>query len=205
MPTTSFTQLTVWQKAHEAALTVHRLTKTFPDFERVELGRQMRRAAMSIPSNIAEGFGRRRPRDKGYFYVVASGSLEEVRYGVIFARDLGYLESPADLMALLDEVGRMLGLSPARRTLKLALPAAIPGIMVGVRVAAGIAIVVTITTEIVANPRGLGHAMTMASQSLQADLAWATLLWVGIVGWCANAGMLALEQRWLRWYWAGRT
>jgi NitT/TauT family transport system permease protein len=103
------------------------------------------------------------------------------------------------------EVGRMLGFSAARRAVTLALPAAIPGIMVGVRVAAGIAIVVTITTEIVANPRGLGHAMTMASQSLQADLAWATLLWVGVVGWGANAGMLALEQRWLRWYWAGRT
>jgi ABC-type nitrate/sulfonate/bicarbonate transport system permease component len=102
------------------------------------------------------------------------------------------------------EVGRMLGLSRGRRIWKLALPAAVPGIMVGVRVAAGIAIVVTITTEIVANPRGLGHAMTMASQSLQADLAWATLLWVGVVGWAANAAMLRLEQRWLRWYWAGR-
>lgn len=102
------------------------------------------------------------------------------------------------------EVGRMLGFSRGQRIWKLALPAAVPGIMVGVRVAAGIAIVVTITTEIVANPRGLGAAMTMASQSLQADLAWATLLWVGVVGWAANAAMLRLEQRWLRWYWAGR-
>jgi len=102
------------------------------------------------------------------------------------------------------EVGRMLGFSRGRRILTFALPAAVPGIMVGVRVAAGIAIVVTITTEIVANPRGLGYAMTMASQSLQADLAWATLLWVGVVGWAANAAMLRLEQRWLRWYWAGR-
>jgi NitT/TauT family transport system permease protein len=102
------------------------------------------------------------------------------------------------------EVGRVLGFSRARRILKLALPAAVPGIMVGVRVAAGIAIVVTITTEIVSNPRGLGYAMTMASQSLQADLAWATLLWVGVVGWAANASMLRLEQRWLRWYWTDR-
>lgn len=102
------------------------------------------------------------------------------------------------------DVGRMLGLSRTRRIFKLALPAAVPGIMVGVRVAAGIAIVVTITTEIVSNPRGLGYAMTMASQSLQADLAWATLLWVGVIGWAVNASMLRLEQRWLRWYWAGR-
>jgi NitT/TauT family transport system permease protein len=103
------------------------------------------------------------------------------------------------------DVGHMLGFSRGRRILKIALPAAVPGIMVGVRVAAGIAIVVTITTEIVANPRGLGYAMTMASQSLQADLAWATLLWVGVVGWAANSAMLRAERRWLRWYWAGRS
>jgi ABC-type nitrate/sulfonate/bicarbonate transport system permease component len=102
------------------------------------------------------------------------------------------------------EVGRMLGLSPARRTLKLALPAAIPGIMVGVRVAAGIAIVVTITTEIVANPRGLGHrdddgVAVAAGRSRVGDAA---------LGRCRRLGcqrrLLAIEQRWLRWYWAGR-
>ncbi len=102
------------------------------------------------------------------------------------------------------EVGRMLGLSLPRRILKLALPAAIPGIMVGIRLAAGIAIVVTVTTEIVSNPRGLGYAMTIAAQSLQADLVWATLLWVGVVGWLVNWAMLRLEQRWLAWYWTGR-
>ena len=102
------------------------------------------------------------------------------------------------------EVGRMLGLSLPRRILKLALPAAIPGIMVGVRIAAGIAIVVTVTTEIVSNPRGLGYGMTIAAQSLQADLVWATLLWVGVIGWLVNWAMLCLEQRWLAWYWAGR-
>jgi ABC-type nitrate/sulfonate/bicarbonate transport system permease component len=102
------------------------------------------------------------------------------------------------------EVGRMLGFSSTRRLWKFALPAAVPGIMVGVRVAAGIAIVVTVTTEIVSNPRGLGYAMTSAAQSLQADLAWATLLWIGLVGWTLNAAMLRLEQRWLRWYWASR-
>jgi ABC-type nitrate/sulfonate/bicarbonate transport system permease component len=102
------------------------------------------------------------------------------------------------------EVGRMLGLSLPQRILKLALPAAIPAIMVGVRVAAGISIVVTVTTEIVSNPRGLGYGMSMAAQSLQPDLAWATLLWIGVVGWIVNWAILRLEQRWLPWYWAGR-
>lgn len=97
----------------------------------------------------------------------------------------------------LTEVGRMLGFSLPHRILKLALPAAIPGIMVGIRVAAGIAIVVTVTTEIVSNPRGLGHGMNLAAQSLQADLMWATLLWVGVVGWLVNWGLERLERRWL--------
>jgi ABC-type nitrate/sulfonate/bicarbonate transport system permease component len=102
------------------------------------------------------------------------------------------------------EVGRMLGLPISRRICKLALPAAIPGIMVGVRIAAGIAIVVTVTTEIVANPRGLGHAMTIAAESLQSDIVWATLVWIGLIGWLVNWTILKIEQRALPWYWTGR-
>ncbi len=103
------------------------------------------------------------------------------------------------------EVGRMMGFSTTRRILKFALPAATPGIMVGIRVAAGIAIVVTVTTEIVSNPRGLGYGMTVASQSLQADLVWATLLWLGVIGFLFNWSLAAMERRWLAWYWAART
>jgi NitT/TauT family transport system permease protein len=91
------------------------------------------------------------------------------------------------------EVGRILGFSLAKRIWKLALPAALPGILVGVRVAAGIAIVVTVTTEIVTNPRGLGHGMTMAAQGLQPDLVWATLIWIGIVGWLVNWALLRIK------------
>jgi len=91
------------------------------------------------------------------------------------------------------EVGRMLGFSSGKIILKLALPAALPGILVGVRVAAGIAIVVTVTTEIVTNPRGLGHGMTMAAQGLQPDLVWATLIWIGIVGWLVNWALLRIK------------
>lgn len=102
------------------------------------------------------------------------------------------------------EVGRTMGLTLPMRIWKLALPAAIPGIMVGVRIATGIAIVVGVTTEIVANPRGLGYAMTTAAETLQADVVWATLLWIGFVGWLVNAAILKLERRALRWYWIGR-
>lgn len=102
------------------------------------------------------------------------------------------------------EVGRMMGFTLPMRILKFALPAATPAIMVGIRVAAGIAIVVTVTTEIVTNPRGLGYGMIVAQQSLQADLVWATLVWIGFAGWVANWGLLVLERRWLRWYWETR-
>jgi ABC-type nitrate/sulfonate/bicarbonate transport system permease component len=97
------------------------------------------------------------------------------------------------------EVGRLLGYSLPNIIAKFALPAALPAILVGIRVAAGIAIVVTVTTEIVTNPRGLGFAMTMAAQSLQADLVWATLMWVGVIGYLLNWGLERLEQRWLRY------
>jgi NitT/TauT family transport system permease protein len=93
------------------------------------------------------------------------------------------------------EVGRMLGFPLHEIIVKFAVPAALPGIWVGVRVAAAIAIVVTVTTEIVTNPRGLGHAMTMAAQALQPELVWATLVWVGFVGWAAN---WLLERNWWR-------
>ena len=99
--------------------------------------------------------------------------------------------------ARLLEVGRLLGFPFGKIIWKFAIPAALPGILVGIRVAAGIAIVVTVTTEIVTNPRGLGFAMTMAAQSLQADLVWATLLWVGVIGWLVNWGLERLERRWV--------
>jgi len=103
------------------------------------------------------------------------------------------------------EVGRMLGFPLYKRIAKLALPAALPGIMVGVRISAGIAIVVAVTVEIAANPRGLGYGMIVAQQSLHADLMWATLVWLGLIGWLANWGIARLERRWLRWFWAART
>jgi ABC-type nitrate/sulfonate/bicarbonate transport system permease component len=102
------------------------------------------------------------------------------------------------------ELGRALGFGAIARVWRLALPAALPGIAVGLRIAFGIAIVVTVTVEIVANPRGLGYAMITAQQSLRTDVMYAYLFWTGIVGWLINLAMTRAERYALHWYWSSR-
>src|SRR5215469_8540476 len=89
----SFRDLRVWQKAHEFVLTVYRYSETFPEREKYGLAHQLRRAAVSIPANIAEGFGKRSQADKARFLNIAEGSVEECRYYLILTRDLGYGET----------------------------------------------------------------------------------------------------------------
>ena len=103
-----YSDLLVWRKAHEFVLAVYKLTAGFPRQEIYGLTAQMRRAAVSIPANIAEGFRRRGRADKARFMNLAEGSLEESRYYLLLARDLGYGDT-AQMAAALDEVGRMLG------------------------------------------------------------------------------------------------
>jgi four helix bundle protein len=103
----SFRELTVWRKAHELVLAVYRLTESFPEREKFGLAHQMRRAAVSVPANIAEGFGKRSPADKARFLNMAEGSLEECRYYLILAQDLGYAQTQA-LMGTLEEASRLL-------------------------------------------------------------------------------------------------
>lgn len=76
----TFQDLAVWQKAHQLALHTYRLTASFPAAERYGLVSQMRRAAVSVPANIAEGFRKRSSRAKFNFHNIAQGSLEELRY-----------------------------------------------------------------------------------------------------------------------------
>lgn len=106
-PARSFEDLVVWQKAHTLVLDVYRESAEFPKRETYGLVSQIRRAAISIPANIAEGFKKRGKPDKARFLNIAQGSLEETRYYLILARDLGYLK-PGDLMHQLEEVSRML-------------------------------------------------------------------------------------------------
>jgi four helix bundle protein len=93
----SFEDLLVWQKAHAHVLEIYRITKGFPKSELFGLTSQMRRAAISIPANIAEGFKKRTPREKVRVLNIAQGSLEESRYYLILAKDLSYAESSPDL------------------------------------------------------------------------------------------------------------
>ena len=109
-PITSFTQLIAWQKAHAVVLAIYRITKHFPTDERFGLIDQMRRAAVSITSNIAEGFGRTNKREKAQFYSLAYGSLLEVENQLLIARDVGYLD-PKLFQAIAEqcvEVARLL-------------------------------------------------------------------------------------------------
>jgi len=103
----NFKELIVWQKAHQFVLGIYRFTKEFPADERFGLTSQIRRAAVSVPANIAEGFPKRGANDKVRFYNIAQGSLEEVHYYLILAKDLGYGDSSV-LIGLYDEVGRLL-------------------------------------------------------------------------------------------------
>ena len=103
----TFRDLLVWQKAHEFVLAVYRITATFPKQETYGLASQMRRAAVSIAANIAEGFRKRGRAEKARFMNVAQASLEESRYYLILAKDLDYGDTRL-LMTQLEEVSKLL-------------------------------------------------------------------------------------------------
>lgn len=103
----SFQDLIVWQKAHEFVLQVYCVSARFPKSELYGLTSQFRRAAVSVPANIAEGFRRRTKADKARLLNVAQGSLEECRYYLILTADLGYIDSRT-LMDQLEEVSKLL-------------------------------------------------------------------------------------------------
>ena len=106
-PAKTFEDLLVWQKAHSFVLTVYQLTGAFPKHEMFGLTSQFRRAAVSIPANIAEGFRRRGSSDKIRFYNIAQTSIEECRYYLILASDLGYADT-LDASQLIQEVSKLL-------------------------------------------------------------------------------------------------
>lgn len=103
----TFEDLVVWRKAHAYVLAVYQFTTLFPRQEVYGLSIQMRRAAVSIAANIAEGFKKRGRADKARFLNIAQGSLEESRYYLILANDLKYGATEALVLAL-DEVSRIL-------------------------------------------------------------------------------------------------
>lgn len=110
MATQSFEQLEVWQKAHQYVLSIYKITKNYPKEEIFGLVSQIRRSAISITANIAEGYIRIGSKDKLRFYNISQGSLEETRNFIILSKDLGYIseqdKNEFDVQAA--EISRML-------------------------------------------------------------------------------------------------
>jgi four helix bundle protein len=106
----SYRDLIVWQKAMELTKSIYRLAGNFPTYERYGLADQMRRSAVSIPSNIAEGQARQHTAEFRHFLFISLGSLAELETQALIAHDVGYLsiEALSDLEALFSEIRRML-------------------------------------------------------------------------------------------------
>ena len=104
-------KLIVWQRSHELVLRIYEVTKGFPKDEQFGLTSQIRRAAVSIPSNIVEGKARGSNKDYNRFLMMARGSLEEVKYQMLLAKDLKYIDENTyiEIYKNMDEVGRLLG------------------------------------------------------------------------------------------------
>jgi len=109
-PMQRFKDLKVWQRSHALVVELYPLTRTFPAEERFGLVTQMRRAAVSVPTNIAEGSKRQGKGDFAHFLNIAEGSLAETEYLVMLAADLGYLSdaTKTPLLAEIDEISAML-------------------------------------------------------------------------------------------------
>ncbi len=99
-----FTDLIVWQEGHRLVLLIYKVTNNFPKEETYSLTDQLRRAVVSITSNIAEGFGRQTYKEKAQFYYLAKGSLTEVKNQIIIARDLEYISS-STYIGLANQIG----------------------------------------------------------------------------------------------------
>jgi len=108
MKTHSFKDLIVWQKAYKLVLEIYRITREFPKSETYGLAQQMRKAAVSIPSNIAEGYGRAYKTKYKQFLSIAYGSLSELETQYLLSVDLKYTNASRIVEELLKEVGSML-------------------------------------------------------------------------------------------------
>ncbi len=106
----TFKDIIAWQKSYELTLEIYKLTANFPKSEEFGLKSQIRRAAVSVISNIAEGFKRLGIKDRVHFYKISESSLEEVKCQSMLAHDLGYLDSTnyTELSKLEDRTGKIL-------------------------------------------------------------------------------------------------
>lgn len=103
----TFQDLIAWQKSHLLVLMIYKYSENFPGKEMCGLTSQLRRSAVSVPANIAEGFKKRGKADKVRFLNIAQGSLEECRYYLILCKELRYGDT-IDLMNLLEEASKLI-------------------------------------------------------------------------------------------------
>ncbi len=105
-----FRKIQVWEKSHKLTLQLYKITSSFPKDELYGLTSQIRRAAASIPANIAEGCGRNTQTELARFFHIAGGSASELEYHLILAHDLGYIDSEIypELNTSINEIKRML-------------------------------------------------------------------------------------------------
>ena len=105
-----FTDLKVWQQGHSLVLKVYQLTRALPSDERFGLVTQLRRAVLSVPTNIAEGSKRQSRQEYAHFLSIAEGSLVETESLLMVSRDLGFLEPKAivGVLSEIDGLARML-------------------------------------------------------------------------------------------------
>ena len=106
-PARKFEDLLVWRKAHGFVIEIYKITAHFPKTEMYGLTSQIRRAAVSTPANIAEGFKKTGTADKLRYFNIAQGSLEETRYYLILIQDLAYCDSTT-LKQQLEEISKLL-------------------------------------------------------------------------------------------------
>lgn len=106
----TFKDIVVWQRMHKLVLFVYKVTRLFPNEELFGLQSQLRRCSVSVASNFVEGYNRATTRDRLHFYTMSNASLEELKYQILLAKDLGYINEKYynDVMTLADEVGRRL-------------------------------------------------------------------------------------------------
>ena len=108
MAISSFEQLDVWKMSHRLTPDVFSYTRSLPDDEKYGLISQMRRSAVSVLANIAEGFKRKGNKDKVRFYNIAQGSLEELKYYFILCSDLNYININDEQLIIFETIGKML-------------------------------------------------------------------------------------------------
>ena len=104
----SFTDLRVWQETHALSLRLQEMTETFPPAQKFRMVDQIMRAVDSVGSNIAEGFGRRTPRDKVHFYKMAFASAEEIKHRLLASKGRKFVRDISDAVRSVESVSKML-------------------------------------------------------------------------------------------------